>query len=419
NGASADNDFHPAPVWLTESYLEPILQRSRKDNSLHIVNLDIKPATAKGDNYASIMTRVKVDYTLNDAQQMKSEFFIVKTTYEYDPFISNIFAGYQASQTEMMLYDKILPQLSELLEQTELAEKLFAQTLHVDYERSAIIFEDLAVDNYVLGNRLTGFDLEHTKLALRKLAKMHATSAVFNERQPDLLTKLDHGIFNNHSRGFSPMFEGFVEVAAEFAGSCPELGSVYQQKLQRLQKHIMRLSEKVYEPQPNEFNILTHGDFWTNNIMLRKQTADQPLDMLLIDFQFAAWASPAVDLHYFLNTSLETEVRMAEHDALIQYYHSVLVQTLRALNFTGHIPTLRQLRLQIEKGGFMAVTATLTCQAIMLNDETADADFNSLMKVDERARNFKRTAYKNKRLQGILKQLLPVYDHCGLLDLEP
>ncbi|KAH8359982.1 hypothetical protein KR093_009933 [Drosophila rubida] len=417
NGNDADN-FHPAPEWLTVPYVENILRRYKKDEDLNITDLSIKPATAKGENYASVMTRIKVDYVLSGSNVSETKFFIVKTTYENDAFISNIFASYQASTTEMVMYDKILPKLSALLDDTEQSEKLFANTIYVDYEHSAIIFEDLAVCQYTIGDRLIGYDLEFTKLALRKLAKMHAAAAVLNERQPGLLTKLDHGIFNRHSRAFAPMFENFMGVAANFAAECPELGNVYADKLRRLKNLVMEYTERVYDPQPDEFNTLTHGDLWVNNIMLREKTENRDLDMLLIDFQFSAWGSPAIDLHYFFCTSLQLEVRKKYLNELIEYYHGVLVETLRALNFTGYIPTLRQMWLQLEKGKFMAVVASLTCQAIMLNDQTADADFNALMLDNERSRNFKKVAYNNKKFQENLKHFLPIYNQCGLLDLQ-
>ncbi|XP_060649264.1 uncharacterized protein LOC132786678 [Drosophila nasuta] len=419
NGNSNDADnYHPAPQWLTVSYVENILRRYKKDDDLNITDLSIKPATAKGENYASVMTRIKVDYVRSGSNASESENFIVKTTYENDPFISGIFAGYEASTTEMVMYDKILPQLSALLDGTDKSEKLFAKTIYVDYKHSAIIFEDLAICKYAIGDRLIGYDLEFTRLALRKLAKMHAAAAVFNERQPGLLTKLDHGIFNRHSRGFAPMFENFFGEAAAFAAECPELGNVYADKLKRLKNLVMEYTERVYDPKDDEFNTLTHGDLWVNNIMLRPKTENRDLDMLLIDFQFSAWGSPAIDLHYFFSTSLQPELRIKHLNALIEYYHSVLVDTLRALNFTGYIPTLRQMWLQLEKGKFMAVTSTLTCQAIMINDQTADADFNALMLDNERSRNFKKVAYNNKKLRENLKYWLPIFNQCGLLDVQ-
>ncbi|XP_022222562.2 uncharacterized protein LOC111074171, partial [Drosophila obscura] len=410
-------DFHPTPVWLNESYMEALLQSQKKDAGLRIIQLDVKPATAKGDNYASVMTRVKVNYVKSGAKTPEQGYYIVKTTYENDPFISNIFSGYQASTTEMLMYEKILPKLSALIDGTQQPEKLFAKTLHVDYEHDAIIFEDLAVSKHVLADRLAGFDLEHTHMALRKLAKMHAAAAVLNERQPGVLTKLDHGIFNRHTEGFGPFFQNMMVMGAEFADKCPELGSYYGDKLRALVERLMEYSTRVYDPQPDEFNTLVHGDYWVNNVMLRYNEEQQPLDMVLIDFQFSSWSSPAVDLHYFFNTSLQKQIRFEQQDALIQFYHKVLVDTLKDLKYGGFIPSLRQLVLQLEKGKFFAVTVSLTSHGIMLNDQTADADFNALIQDDERGRIFRRLVYSNKKFQEFVKHLLPVFDRSGLLDV--
>ncbi|KAH8382994.1 hypothetical protein KR009_006150 [Drosophila setifemur] len=411
-------DFHPAPVWLNESYMETLLRDKKKDAGLRITELEIKPATVKGENYASVMTRVKVFYLTNGAKTPEIGYYIVKTTYENDPFVSGIFSAYQVSTTEMLMYEKILPQLSDMVAiETRQPENLFAKTLHVDYERDAIIFEDLAVTKHVLADRLVGFDEEHTRLALRKLAKMHASAAVLNERQPGLLTKLDHGIFNRHTKGFAPFFIDLFGVAADFATESPELGDYYAQKLRALQSRVMEYCTKIYDPQPGQFNTLVHGDFWLNNVMLQYDEDMKPLDMKLIDFQFCTWSSPAVDLHYFLNTSLQNTVRYEQQDALIQYYHKVLTETLKDLNFGGYIPNLRQFVLQVEKGKFFAVAVSLVCAAIMVNDKTEDADFNALITDDERGRRFRRMLYTNKRLLDNLKYLLPRFDQRGLLDV--
>ncbi|KAH8267231.1 hypothetical protein KR026_008600 [Drosophila bipectinata] len=410
-------DFHPAPVWLDEAYLEPLLRDQKKDPGLRITELDIKPATAKGDNYASVMTRVKVLYLNTGAKDPDVGYYIVKTTYENDPFASAIFSGYQVSTTEMLMYDKILPQLSALIEETRQPEQVFAKTLHVDYEHEAIIFEDLAVTKHVLADRLAGLDLEHTRLSLRKLAKMHASAAVLNERQPGLLTKLDHGIFNRHTKGFAPFFENLFGVAAEFAAETPELGENYARKLRALREKVMEYTTRVYDPQPEGFNTLVHGDFWVNNMMLVYGENKEPLDLKLIDFQFCSWSPPAVDLHYFFNTSLQREVRFEHQDAMVQYYHTVLVETLKDLKFGGYTPSLREFVLQLEKGKFFAVTASLTCAAILTNDETADADFHALMKEDERGRRFRKLLYNNKSLRENLKYLLPRFDRSGLLEV--
>jgi len=81
------------------------------------------------------MTRVRILFLKSGAKSPETEYYIVKTTYENDAFASGIFSQYQVSTTEMRMYEKILPQLSSLIEKTRQPEKVFAKTLHVDYVR--------------------------------------------------------------------------------------------------------------------------------------------------------------------------------------------------------------------------------------------------------------------------------------------
>lgn len=49
--------------WLDRDFLEKHLQNFFGDTQITIVNFEVKPATAKGENYASYLYRVKVTYT--------------------------------------------------------------------------------------------------------------------------------------------------------------------------------------------------------------------------------------------------------------------------------------------------------------------------------------------------------------------
>ncbi|XP_017481489.1 PREDICTED: uncharacterized protein LOC108370629 [Rhagoletis zephyria] len=414
-----DTTFHPAPLWLTTDYLEPILRKYKQDEGLTITQLDIKPATAKGDNYASVMTRIGVDFLLSN-KEVEHGSYIVKTSHEGDPVTSSIMSKYDIYKTEMLMYERILPKLMELLRQIGDKDKLFADTIHVDYEHSAIIFEDLAVLQFVNPDRLAGMNEVQTKLTLKKLAKMHATAAVLNERMPGILNKLQRGIINRITSGFSPFFEGVVEACADFAGKCAALGPYYKDKLLRLKPHIMEYAARSIDPKDGHFLTLTHGDAWTNNVMLRYDPTKQGKvikDIMLIDFQFSAWTSPAADLHYFFHTSLPLEFKLHREDEFVQYYHGILAETLRQLNFGGHIPTLHDLCVQLESRRFYAVLSSLTCQALLINDKTDEAEFNVFMGEGERTRNFHNLLYTNKRTQESAIAFLPLFDRRGLLDV--
>lgn len=62
NGLNCE-EYEPAPNWLNKSFIESALKQYRNDDTLQVDSIEIKPATAKGENYASLMFRCKANYT--------------------------------------------------------------------------------------------------------------------------------------------------------------------------------------------------------------------------------------------------------------------------------------------------------------------------------------------------------------------
>ena len=54
-----------ASSWLTAELLQKILRKSESDQTIEVKNITTESATAKGDNYASTMLRVKVKYSFD------------------------------------------------------------------------------------------------------------------------------------------------------------------------------------------------------------------------------------------------------------------------------------------------------------------------------------------------------------------
>lgn len=63
---SAISNYLPIPGWLNQNFLEKSIRKHSKRELVHIQNFNIVPATAKGENFASVMFRVNVDYNFGD-----------------------------------------------------------------------------------------------------------------------------------------------------------------------------------------------------------------------------------------------------------------------------------------------------------------------------------------------------------------
>lgn len=105
----------------------------------------------------------------------------------------------------------------------------------------------------------------------------------------------------------------------------------------------------VATPMRCGFVCLSHGDIWLNNMMFQ----EEPLDVIMYDYQGSSWASPTNDLLYFIISSVSDEDKVTHFDNFIEYYHLELCKALKELAYDQHIPTLSELFIDImEKGQF-------------------------------------------------------------------
>ncbi|XP_064549968.1 uncharacterized protein LOC135436322 [Drosophila montana] len=409
-----------APEWLTHDYIEHALRTHYKDDKLQILQLELNPALGPGENYGGVLTRVRVRFTLSQqTQEEQLQNLIVKTSIDDDELTKELMAPYDIYNREMTIYEEVLPKLNELLKEIDEFEPLFPTAIFVDRERMAIIFEDLAVDNYVMADRVKRLDKDHAHLILRKLAKMHATSAVLNERNAGSLEKYDRGFFNRYTDAYSGYFVGGLLAAARWMSQEPECAQ-YGQKLFELAPHYMDIGRECFAPLRESVNVLAHGDVWTNNVMVKYDAVTgRPVDILLIDFQYSFWGSPTIDLHHFFNTSLREPLRREEQGALFEFYHRIFRNILTKLNYKQNpIPSLHQFQLQAEQKRFFAMHSAVVVQPVMISEDSTDACFNALMNDDERGMRFKNRLYNNPIVQQNLKALMPVFDRKGLLEVN-
>lgn len=85
----------------------------------------------------------------------------------------------------------------------------------------------------------------------------------------------------------------------------------------------------------------------------RDQSEPSPIEnMIFIDFQYSCWSSPAIDLHYFFNTSLHESLRPDRFDDFIIFYHDQLETYLKRLGYKKLIPNFDEFKQQYHDKSF-------------------------------------------------------------------
>lgn len=238
------------------------------------------------------------------------------------------------------------------------------------------------------------------------------------------------------------MYSGNFDALLDAISNWPDL-SKYSEKLQRIRTDIVERWRRIYDVNANEFNTLCHDDLWPPNILVKMNDApDENVieNAVFIDFQFCFWSSPTIDLHFFLNTSVCDAFRPERFDELVEFYHQCLSDLLKRLNYKEHIPTWDEFRGQYHErkmlGLFnyvifhsvavMCVTSDImfvflafitSCleQPITIGN-TVGAGIEDVLKNDANGMKIKRSFYENKKVQEILRKMIPYYNAIGTFD---
>lgn len=113
------------PDWLTVDFLETILRELHQTKSVIVSDFDVQPAVGKGENYGSVLLRVRVKHALNGRNTETALIAKVKLTADFQA--AAVIEEMNSFSIESDAYLVILPQVHALLrsigDETVLAPK--------------------------------------------------------------------------------------------------------------------------------------------------------------------------------------------------------------------------------------------------------------------------------------------------------
>lgn len=157
--------------------------------------------------------------------------------------------------------------------------------------------------------------------------------------------------------------------------------------------------------------VLCHGDFWINNILVRPGDHES---VRLIDLQAGDLTSPAVDVWSFIYTSLELSIIDDHVEELLHLYCKAFVEELTSLKLPQkQIPSEREVMEDLtsrELYGFLI--ANLYLPALLADSESIQ-DLETVSKEDIMNETFMKTM-QFSGLKERLKKLISICTKRGV-----
>lgn len=205
-------------------------------------------------------------------------------------------------------------------------------------ENSVVILEDLTLKGYQKLPRLKYLDYNHVVVIIKALAKLHASSLIYEEKTAEC--------FETY---FADYNDTFYYEKKNYKGQMSFFASlkaiITQIDLFNLQSEIMTNEQfksivwnvccqvfNLVKPSKKYRNVICHGDLWSTNFLLKYENS-VPKEVMLIDFQIARYVPPAHDIMGFLYITTSRQFRKNNMKKICDIYYEELKQNVASYGY--------------------------------------------------------------------------------------
>ncbi|KAK2588564.1 hypothetical protein KPH14_006338 [Odynerus spinipes] len=333
------------PKWeVRKEWLESILGEYYQ-NKVQVREFEICPRSTSNESVLSDIIHVQVKYVYTHARYKLD---IVIKRLPDDPFSRFFVTEGQYDLREIKFYTQILPDLKDFQKKHIKYDKVknFDEVVlkvpvcyYAHYSpaggtddspvppESILVLSDLHMDNRWDVKFSEGLTFDQAKAALDSIACIHAHSLCMKvidgqplpERYPFLFQKA------KATDSYQQLVErGFTQLA-HFLERVSGLEMVLE-ALMALRPKTKDIIMTLLAPE-GPLALITHTDFWCNNLLFSKLSDDDDLVCHILDWQMVAYSRPTNDVALLLVSSLPSKLRRKHTESLLDTYWNTLNET--------------------------------------------------------------------------------------------
>lgn len=239
----------------------------------------------------------------------------------------------QLFTNEIYFYTEILPEIKKATGGQFAAPRYFYSELN-KYS-AVVILENFAVDGWRVTKDRVGLSLEHAMIAARHLGNFHGYSYALKHKNPEKFAKLTTGLKESRysTENTNPQWDLILKTCLKRLEKAtetyePQIEKEFVRKFCSLIDDYFNYGKQRVAPR-EPLATLCHGDYVRNNVAYRYNDKDEPVEIMMFDYQTLRISSPMIDLSVFLAIALYADVRYPNFDAIFDEYVSELYDSYR------------------------------------------------------------------------------------------
>lgn len=245
-------------------------------SEVRILRVDIHDTVPIHTNNTSKVVKAHIEYEVS-AGKSKAAALAIKVPFLRTKCVYECGVSLRFYDKEAQFYRSLVPRLQTLLH-ADLAPPLLAAD-----EQQTLFMEDLSTRGYrvQVDGRL---DTEHSRVALRHLARMHAATYALDREEPRCMDAQMKKQFL-----FDGEFIGqlYVEVKPVIA-ALARIGCLSAETADRFDAAVQQAKSDIagnLDSSRFDFSALNHGDLKAHNILFKHDQQGKPIQCKFIDFQ--------------------------------------------------------------------------------------------------------------------------------------
>ncbi|KAJ8920861.1 hypothetical protein NQ315_015653 [Exocentrus adspersus] len=307
---------------------------------------------------------------------------------------------------------------------------------HIARYNKYLILDDLVSEGFNTLDKQKILDYDSVLIVLESLAKLHASSLIFEEKRSvesgeryrlidEYEDQLEETFFNDR--------EGFINAKGVEASIKCVVSEIdifnFPDKLasgksfSEVARQVCYKIYKLVKPSKRFRNVLCHGDLWATNFLLKYSVLGQPVTgCKFVDFQCGRYVPPAQDVLSLLHLTTDREFRKEHMYQVIGMYYSYLEKhlTVAGLHLHNMIPFSSFMDSCEEQKLFAIIQTAIYFPLILIGNDEVEAYFSD-RELNEKAlfedRSYLVLAHKDKdeayakRLKESIQDLRDYCEH--------